>query len=185
MSINRQWAGVGIVLTLIAALVGAGWLLRDRFMPIGVGSAAPRFEATTLAGDPIDLTHLRGKVVLLNVWATWCEPCREEMPAMQALYEDYASKGLEIVAVSIDAPTGLRDRGGRLGGNVAAFAEDMGLTFPIWLDPSGKIYQTYRMTGVPESFVIDQFGDIVTKRIGAWDWNSPERRAFFDRLLED
>lgn len=185
MRVDRQWVGVGVVLTLVGLLIGAGWLLRDRFMPVDVGSEAPHFEATSLAGDPVDLDNLRGKVVLLNVWATWCGPCREEMPSLQALYEDYGPRGLEIVAVSIDAPQGLRDRGGKLGGNVSAFAEEMQLTFPIWLNQSGDIYQTYRMTGVPETFVIDRFGYIVAKRIGAWDWNAPERRALFDRLLEE
>lgn len=103
---------------------------------------------------------------------------------MQALYEDFGPRGLEIVAVSIDAPRGLRDRSGKPGGDVEAFAREMGLTFPIWLDQSAEIYQTYRLTGVPESFVIDQDGYIVAKRIGAWDWNSPAFRDLFDRLLK-
>lgn len=184
MSINRQWKGISIVLPLIAGFIIVGWFLRDRFQPVDVASRAPYFEATDLAGNPVDLDDLRGKVVLLNVWATWCAPCREEMPSIQALYEDYAPKGLEVVAVSVDSPVGLRDGAGNPGGDVAAFAREMGLTFPIWLDPAREIYRSYRLRGVPETFILDRTGHIVSKKIGPHDWNAPEYRALFDRLLE-
>lgn len=184
MRISRQWKGLGIVLTLLVSLVAAGWLIRDRFLPVEPGTRAPNFRATDMAGNPVELDDLRGKVVLLNVWATWCAPCREEMPAIQALYEDYADRGLEIVAVSIDAPVGLRDGIGNPGGDVAAFVREMGLTFPIWLDQSREVYEIYRLIGVPETFIIDKSGYIVHKRIGPWDWNSPQQRATFDRYLK-
>ena len=181
---NRQWGMLAIVGALILVLIGMGWLVRDRFAPIGVGSAAPDFSATDLNGNPVSLTALQGEVVLLNIWATWCPPCREEMPSMQALHENLAEDGLRIIAVSIDAPIGSGDPSGNPGGDVAEFAERMGLTFPIWLNPSGDIQRIYRTTGVPESFVIDRHGNIVKKQIGATDWHSEANQALFERLLE-
>lgn len=181
---NRQWWTVGIIVGLILLLIGAGWLVRDRFDPIAVGSTAPDFTATDLDGDPVQLADLRGEVVLLNIWATWCPPCREEMPSMQTLHEELAPRGLQIVAVSVDAPIGLSDRSGNRGGDVARFAEEMGLTFPIWHDPEGGIQRIYRTTGVPESFVIDRNGVIVKKVIGETRWDSEANVDLFTRLLE-
>ena len=103
---NRQWSMVAIILGLVVLLIGGGWLLRDKFAPVEVGTAAPDFVAQDLEGNPVSLSDLRGEVVLLNIWATWCAPCREEMPAMQRLYEELGDDGLHIVAVSIDARMG-------------------------------------------------------------------------------
>lgn len=181
---NRQWSAVAIVIALIVVLIGMGWLVRDRFLPVEVGTTAPNFSATDLQGNPVALSDLRGEVVLLNIWATWCPPCLEEMPSMQRLHEAYGDRGLRIVAVSIDAPLGVRDRGGEVGGNVEAFARRMGLTFTIWHDPAGEIQRIYRTTGVPESFVIDRSGNIVKKVIGATEWDSEANRDLIRRLLE-
>jgi cytochrome c biogenesis protein CcmG, thiol:disulfide interchange protein DsbE len=181
---NRQWWIVGLVLGLVVVLVGMGWAVRDRFLPVEVGSTAPDFVARDLEGNPVRLADLRGEVVLLNIWATWCPPCREEMPSMQRLHEEFRGRGFHVVAVSIDAPMGRRDRGGREGGNVRAFAREMGLTFPLWLDPAGDIQRVYRSTGVPESFVIDRQGRVVKKVLGATEWDSAANRDLIARLLE-
>lgn len=103
---------------------------------------------------------------------------------MQRLHERLADDGVHVVAVSIDSPIGMSDASGNPGGDVEAFAERMGLTFPIWLNPKGDIQRVYRTTGVPESFVIDRQGNIVKKVIGATDWNSEANVALFQRLLE-
>lgn len=182
---RRQWLGVWAVLATIALLVGAGWLFRDRFLPVEVGSRAPGFSAYLLDGTPTSLEELRGEVVLLNIWATWCPPCREEMPSMQRLYEELGPEGLRIVAVSIDAPRGKVDSGGRPGGDIAGFARRMGLTFDIWHDPSGRIQQTYRTLGVPESFVLDREGFIVKKVLGATEWDSGPNVDLIRRLLQE
>lgn len=181
---NRQWWIVGGVVILIAVLVGIGWTVRDRFLPVEVGTPAPDLAAWNLEGERVSLSDLQGDVVLLNIWATWCAPCLEEMPSMQRLHERLGPEGLEIVAVSIDAAPGGRDRAGRAGGNVRAFAERLGLTFRIWHDPSGDIQRAYRTTGVPESFVIDRNGTIVKKVIGATEWDSPANIELFRLLLE-
>jgi peroxiredoxin len=182
---NRQWTGVLIVLAVLAALVGVAWTVRGEFLPVEVGTGAPDFRATDLQGRPVSLEDLRGEVVLLNIWATWCPPCREEMPSMQRLHEQLGDSGLKIVAVSVDAAPGRVDASGHRGGDVAAFAREFGLTFPIWLDPSGEIQRTYRTTGVPESFVIDRSGTIIKKVIGGTIWDSEANVALFRRLLEE
>lgn len=103
---------------------------------------------------------------------------------MQRLEEMLGPRGLKIVAVSIDAPVGRRDPGGRPGGDVEAFGEEMGLTFPLWLDPEGGIQRAYSTTGVPESFVIDRQGTIVRKVLGPVDWDSEANVELFERLLD-
>ncbi len=102
---------------------------------------------------------------------------------MQRLYERLGPQGLRVVAVSVDAAPGQRDLAGRLGGNVRAFAERLGLTFDIWLDPAGDIQRAYRTTGVPESFVIDRDGTIIKKVIGATEWDSEANVELIRRLL--
>lgn len=181
---NRQWLVVGAVLVVLAGLIGVGWIVRDRFLPVEVGTRAPDFTATNLQGETVSLSDLEGEVVLLNIWATWCPPCREEMPSMQRLYEELGPEGLHIVAVSIDAQQGTVDPSGRPGGDVADFVRGMGLTFDIWRNPSGSIQQTYRTTGVPESFVIDRSGYIVKKDIGGVIWDTEARKDLIRRLLE-
>jgi cytochrome c biogenesis protein CcmG, thiol:disulfide interchange protein DsbE len=174
----------------IASLLAVGvivfaWVARDRHMPVGPGATAPDFEAVTVEGEPVRISDFRGQVVLLNVWATWCPPCVYEMPSMQRLYETFEGEDFEIVAVSVDAPFGERNIFGRVGGDVAAFAEEYELTFPIWLDPAGRIQRTYRTTGVPESFVIGRDGRIYRKVSGATEWDQDQYVEFIRRLLDD
>lgn len=182
---KRQWVAVAMIVVVLLALIGAGWLVRDRFLPVEVGTAAPEFSARDLQGNPVSLSSLRGEVVLLNIWATWCPPCREEMPSMQRLYQEVGPEGLHVVAVSIDAMDGAVDAGGRPGGDIAAFAREMGLTFDIWHDPEGRIQQTYRTTGVPESFLIDRSGTIIKKVIGGTEWDSPATVELVRRQLKE
>ena len=131
------------------------------------------------------LSQLRGQVVLLNVWATWCGPCQDEMPSMQRLYDSLKGEGLRIVAVSIDAKAGAPDASGRPGGDVVAFTREFGLGFDVWQDPSGAIGRDYRTTGVPESFLVDRRGKIVKKVIGATEWDDPATVALIRRLLKE
>jgi thiol-disulfide isomerase/thioredoxin len=170
-----------------ASLVAVAWVGRENYQPVITGSIAPSFSATTLEGEPVTLADYSDKVVLLNIWATWCEPCRTEMPSLQRLYESvrHSGKGedFEILAVSIDAPLGQRDVGGRLGGDLRAFAEEFDLTFPILHDPTGTIQQTYQTTGVPESLLIDKDGVIVKKIAGATEWDAPVNQELVRRLL--
>src|SRR5690606_36399347 len=109
------------------------------FAPLDVGSRAPDYEAFALNGDTVPLSSYRGHVVLLNVWATWCRPCVKEMPAMERLHQELYDRGLRVVAVSVDAPAGGFGDLGQPGGDVRAFAEQLGLTSDILHVPSGRI----------------------------------------------
>ena len=170
-----------------AVLVGVAWMGRESYQPVINGAVAPPISATTMAGEPVTLADYAGKVVLLNIWATWCVPCRTEMPSMQRLYDavrdSHGGEGFEILAVSIDAPLGQRDVAGRLGGDLKAFAHELDLTFPILHDPTGTIQRTYQTTGVPESFVIGKDGLIYKKVAGPTEWDAPDNQELVRRLL--
>jgi cytochrome c biogenesis protein CcmG, thiol:disulfide interchange protein DsbE len=170
----------------VAAVVSAAWIGRERYraQTVLAGSRAPELVASTLSGKQVSLSDYQGKVVLLNVWATWCIPCRSEMPSMQRLYEAIGDEDFEILAVSVDAPIGQRDASGNIGGDLKAFAHEYGLTFPILHDPSGRIQRNYQTTGVPESFVIARNGIIYRKVAGETEWDLPVNQELVRRLLE-
>jgi len=182
---SRQWWGVGGVVLFLAGLAGAGWMARDRFLPVGVGVAAPEVAAVDLRGDSVRLSALRGQVVLLNIWATWCPPCREEMPSMERLHRQLGARGLRIVAVSVDAERGKRDLNGAPGGDVGSYVREAGLTFDVWHQPGGEVQRDYRTSGVPESFLIGRDGRIAKRVIGATEWDDSTRVAEIRRLLEE
>lgn len=123
-----------------------------------VGDAAPTYGATLLSGDSVSTSQLKGKVVLLNVWATWCAPCREEIPYLQALYDQHRAQGLEIVGVSVDA------RG--QDESIKEFAKDFRMTYPIWRDPDERVQSLYMALGVPASYLIDREGVLRYRRLG-------------------
>ncbi|MDQ3389492.1 MAG: TlpA family protein disulfide reductase [Gemmatimonadota bacterium] len=123
-----------------------------------VGSPAPAYEAVSLAGDSVSLARLRGKVVLLNVWATWCVPCREEIPALEKLHRRLAPSGLEVVGVSVDAAGA--------AGDVRSFVREYGATYPIWMDPGERVSTVFRIIGVPTTFLIGADGAILWKHVG-------------------
>jgi peroxiredoxin len=171
-------------ITLVASVVTAAWIGRERYQPVLAGATAPDFSVTTMKGEPVRLSDYGDRVVLLNIWATWCLPCREEMPSMQRLYEAIGDHDFEILAVSIDAPKGSADAAGRPGGDLKAFADEYGLTFPILHNPSGDIQRAYQTTGVPESFLIGKDGLIVRKVAGPTEWDLPVNQELVRRLLD-
>jgi peroxiredoxin len=156
------------VLALGAALV---WLGESRTPdPLRRGAPAPRFELPVLGGGPsLSIESLRGKVVLLNFWATWCKPCEDEMPAMQRLYRELAPEGFELLAISVDEQSDA----------VARFQQRLGLSFPVLLDPKRRVADTYQSYKFPESWLIDADGVLVARFIGPRDWDSP---AYVDRV---
>ena len=180
MTVRRQWA---MVLGFIALLaIGTTLLvttLGHELFPVTVGSKAPEFRAWTM-DEPRAVRTLgdyRGQVLLLNIWATWCPPCRAEMPSMQRLHEEFGDRGLAVVAVTIDQ-AGMEQ-------SIRQFAHEFGLTFEILHDPEGRIQQLYQTTGVPETFIIGPDGVIRRKVIAAADWYSETNRAAMRRLLEE
>ncbi len=131
------------------------------------------FTLSDLNGNPVSLKSLRGKVVFLNFWATWCPPCRSEMPSMEILYRSYKDKGLEFLTVDVG-----EDRE-----DVAAFIKEFKLSFPVVLDSSGRVSARYGVRGIPATFIIDRDGDIVAYATGSRDWSISEMFAAFDLLL--
>lgn len=136
---------------------------------VAAGEHAPSFSGPTLAGEPVSLQELRGEVVLLNVWATWCYPCRKEMPSFEALHRDFASEGLRVVAVSIDSP------GAR--GEIEEFLDDHGITFTIVHDGEQRITRAYQTLGIPETFLIGRDGRLVKRWTGRVDGHSEAVRG--------
>jgi cytochrome c biogenesis protein CcmG, thiol:disulfide interchange protein DsbE len=178
MTVRQQWGFVGIVVLILGGgLLAATRFLGSELFPVTVGSKAPDFRAATIEGvtQTKTLANYKGDIVLLNVWATWCLPCRTEMPSIQALHDRFAARGLKVVAVSVDNPSSTDA--------IRRFRDQYGLTFEILHDASGKIKQDYQTTGVPETFVIGRDGVIRKKVIAADNWDSPANRALFAELL--
>lgn len=175
---SKQWAFVGLIVA--GVLTGATIMTKvgSEVAPVQVGAVAPNFRAVDLAsGDSVALhAGYHGKVTLVNIWATWCVPCRVEMPAMEQLYTTLAPRGFRIAAVSIDEGP---------PEDVRAFGRELNLTFDLLQDRSTRIQQLYQTTGVPESFLLNRQGVIVKRIIGAHDWNSPANRALVERLLDE
>jgi len=146
-------------LVLVAALaLVAGSCARERPQPVQIGQPAPRYATTTLAGDSASIAGLAGKVVLLNIWATWCHPCRDEIPYLETLYEKHRTDGFEIVGVSVDA------RG--QDSEIRDFVKEFRMTYPIWHDPDERVQSTFLALGVPASYLIDRRGVLRWRRIG-------------------
>ncbi len=146
-----------------------------KYSPLKPGLPAPNFTFSGLDGKMVSLADYRGNVVLVNVWATWCPPCVDEMPSMEKLYQELKGENFEILAVSIDA----------LGTKaVAPFMKKYNLSFPALMDPDETIKTLYQTTGVPESFIINQAGILIKKIIGPRDWAKPEVIGFFRDLLQ-
>ncbi len=170
---------VSIGLVLLLGMLGIGWLAtRDREVAPLPNHQAPEFKATLMGGRPVHLSDYRGKVVLLNIWATWCKPCEEEAPSLERLYQTIKAgshgSDFEVLAVSIDARS--RDA-------VLPFQTKFSLSFPILFDPDGRVSRLYQTTGVPESFVIDRQGMIREKIIGPRQWDRPDTVAWFEDML--
>jgi peroxiredoxin len=135
---------------------------------------APDFTVPRLGSGSISLKELRGSVVFLNFWATWCPPCKEEMPSMERLYRRHKDHGFVIVAISIDS--------GNAEG-VAAFVKKLGLTFPIGLDPKLEVANRFTVRALPSSFLIDRDGNTVAVALGPRAWDGTTAHAVVESLL--
>jgi len=180
---SRNFNGLLLIgaIGLFVAALGTGLVMDSRDLWANderpdEGHLAPDFSLKTLEGKTVRLSELRGKkVVLINFWATWCPPCRLEMPTMQQIYSEYKSKGFEILAVNIerDANEEIQD-----------FVKELRLTFPVLLDPDMKVTRKYRLIGLPVSMLIDRQGIIRSKDIGYHDWTNKESRKLVESLLK-
>ena len=175
------WAQIIVFLAVTIAIVLFA-LIKNNSTPnsaptsgLEEGLAAPDFTFPGIDGTEVSLSDFKGKVVLVNIWATWCKPCVDEMPSMEKLYRKFKGQNFEILAVSIDEAG--RD-------TVAPFMNKYKLTFPALIDSKGTIKSLYGATGVPESFIVDKNGILVNKIVGATNWATPEAFRFFQELIQ-
>lgn len=175
MTNKQQWTLIaGLVMTTVFGVTLA-MKLRPQLDLLVPGSSAPEFQAVHLgSGTPAKLADYRGKVILLNIWATWCVPCLQEMPSMQRLQEKLQGTDFHIVAVSVDEQDSTV---------VRQFAQKLGVTFEILHNQDQSIRSIYQTTGVPENYIIDRDGVIVKHVIGAASWDSPANEAMIRALL--
>ncbi len=142
----------------VGALWAVGCSPGERFAPPQLGSMAPDYAAPDLKGDTVSLSSLRGKVVLLNLWATWCAPCRHETPFLQEKYVELSDRGFEIVGISMDTRAA--------ADQVERFVEEYGVTFTILHDPKMRGMELYQVFGLPATFLIDREGTLRWMRYG-------------------
>jgi peroxiredoxin len=139
------------------------------------GQRGPAFTLAALDGRRASLETWKDRLAILNFWATWCQPCTDEMASLEALWQDYRARGLVVIGASVDrgAPRPLID----------PYVKNLKLTFPILLDPDMKTAGAWRVTGIPTTFVIRPGGEVVGMAVGPRDWNGREMRALVETLL--
>jgi len=163
-------------LAILALAFGVVWLQSSKYEPLVVGMHAPDFSLPDLQGRTQRLSDHHGKVVFLNFWATWCKPCKEEMPSMQVLWDNLKKEDFVMLAVSMDRVTTTKD--------IPPYVENLRLTFPILTDSWGQTDKRYKLMGVPETYIIDQGGVLREKVIGPRDWTRPESIETIVQLLQ-
>ena len=144
-------------------------------VPGAVGTPVPAYGALDMAGDSVSLAQYKGSVVLFNVWATWCIPCRREVPELQALHQELGEQGLKVVGVSVD--------GGEAVGDVAAFMKDFSMTYTVLRDPAERVMTVFRIQGVPASYLIDREGIVRWRTIGPFTAKDAGLRAALQAAL--
>jgi cytochrome c biogenesis protein CcmG/thiol:disulfide interchange protein DsbE len=142
---------------------------------VDVGLAVPAYSAVTLAGDSTTLQAQQGKVVLLNVWATWCHPCRAEIPELEALHHKYQGRGLHLVGVSVDAAGAQAD--------IRDFMREFPMSYSIWLDPEERVSTQFLIFGVPSTFLIDKQGILRWRHTGPIRKGDTTLTTALERLL--
>jgi peroxiredoxin len=135
----------------------------------------PDFNGRTADGSDLSLASLKGKVVLLNFWATWCLECRPEMPAFERLHREFSAQGLAVVGINAREETS----------TIRKYAKELGLTFPLISDPTGKINSTYGVIGLPTTFLIGRSGRAVALAVGPREWSAKPARALIQALLAE
>jgi thiol-disulfide isomerase/thioredoxin len=179
---TRQRTAVAVTVLVVAIVLGppaasvsdpadppADLLLQPFPEPVPL----PALVLTELDGRPFPVSQLHGKTVLLNFWATWCVPCRAEMPALDALHRAYRRRGFLVLAVNFKEPAP----------DVRRFVQSLGVSFPIALDADGEMSRVLKVRGLPVSYLLDRDGRLIWKAIGTREWNAAEVHAYLDRLL--
>ena len=137
------------------------------------GMRPPDFSGSTADAQTLSLAALRGKVLLLNFWASWCQECRPEMPVFERLHREFMTHGLSVVGVNAREGTAA----------IHGYAKELGLTFPLVVDPRGEINRAYGVIGLPTTFFVGRDGRAVARAVGPRDWASAPARAIIKALL--
>ncbi|HRQ77420.1 MAG TPA: TlpA disulfide reductase family protein [Gemmatimonadaceae bacterium] len=170
----RRVASFALVAAASVALAGCG-AERPSVAVLAIGAPAPAYAAQRMDGTPISLADLKGEVVMLNVWATWCKPCREEIPALDSLHREFGPRGFRVVGVSIDVAGDTAE--------IAGFARELGASYDLWLDPDDKVSTTFRAIGVPSTALIDRDGVLRWRHMGPVRATDAALRALLDSTL--
>jgi peroxiredoxin len=170
-----------VVIVIISATVflvasNNSWSPSDSVKSVAVGNLAPDFQLEDTKGNKVSLSDFRGKIVMVNFWATWCPPCIEEMPSMERLNKTLA--GDEFVMLAINT-----EQNGR--SIVPAFLDKTAYTFPILYDDKGVVQKRYGVFKFPESFIIHKDGTVAEKIIGPLDWSSVKTITYFKNLIKE
>jgi cytochrome c biogenesis protein CcmG, thiol:disulfide interchange protein DsbE len=169
--VTRAVAAILMAITVASAACGDG----DPGPPRAGSQPAPAYSAVSLEGDSVSLAELRGHPVLLNVWATWCAPCRVEIPELQALHEQHADRGLRVVGVTVDSRAA--------SGDVRQFIQEFGMTYDIWWDPDHTVLSLFGGAGVPLTVLVDREGIVAWRHLGMFQREDPELTAALERAL--
>ena len=165
----RALTGLGV------AVVASACASPEASGKVEVGALAPAYQTVSLAGDSVSLAANRGKVVLFNIWATWCHPCRDEIPELRELHAKYKARGLELVGVSVDAD-GSDDA-------IRAFMKDFEMQYPVWRDPDERVSTQFLVVGVPATFLIDREGILRWRKTGPIQPKDSSLTAAIERAL--
>lgn len=179
--LRQRIAGVVIAIVTILGAPEAGWTeLADLLGKLGLSAYSratkpPELNGRTVDNRTVSLASLRGKVVLLNFWATWCQECRPEMPLFERLHREFAAQGLRVIGINTREGTA----------SVREYSKELGLTFPLVLDPRGEINSAYGVIGLPTTFLIARDGRAVALGVGPREWESEPARALIQTLLAE
>ncbi len=146
-----------------------------KLAPVDHPGPAPRFSSMTPGGEKMGIDDFKGKLVVLNFWATWCPPCRLEMPSMERLYQEFKGEGLEVVAINFME----REK------PITSFLKENGFTFTVLLDKKGEIARNYGVHGLPVTYLIARNGNLLARSMGYKDWYKPGIRQLISTLLKD
>ena len=162
--------------TIALGLTGFFWSCSLPGPAPGIGDQVPDMTALTLAGDTVALRSFRGEPMLLNLWVTWCGPCREETPYLQILHETYSEQGLRVVGLSQDGPGS--------GAEIRAFMEEFGVTYTVLADPEMAAVDRFGVIGLPATFLVDREGAIQQVVMGAATPGNPTFESMLDRIVQ-
>ena len=173
MTLRREMAAKLLLLGFVIFFVLFFARPHGRFRTLALGDAVPEFTLRTDDGDELSLADYRGKIVVLNFWATWCLPCIEEMPSLNQLTSQYGPRGIEVIGISLDEDPDKYEE----------FLEEHEIAFQTLRHPARTISEMYGTFKLPETFIISRDGRLLNKLIGSANWTSPEMLQYFESLL--